>query len=281
MSADPPQDLVSFLRDRRQFVYDAEESEIGPITLKDAASLRLSTLSVFPGCQSITSDPYGGLDGVYRVEVYDLVAKSARYDTKGLFCWLPAVQQFGSIDAEHGNIIAFPDIRWADIVSNPLPYLESQWDDVEGAVHILPWCYYPFYLAKENATFLPYPDRCSIHDTSICEVEEQHAYRSLRCYFYRVERLEKWVEECQSKFPLGGSPISDTAVRCCIDCRKVEKEWIETIEREVANVPVTPDPEGYCICPGCFGGFYLDSATFVNSVHTRCGQRILIARTTK
>lgn len=275
MTIELPSDLDSFLRDGQQFEYNVDRSEIGPIKLKDAASLYLSTISVYPNCQTITEDPFTGLHGVYRVEVCDLVADSEWYEPTGLFCWLPLFQQFGTVDREHGHIVRFQDVRWTDIVNNPLPYLDAKWDDHEAAVDVLPWCHFPFHL--DDVAFSPYPDLCPIHGTAVCEMEGSHRYRSLRAYWYRIKRTDEWIQEYQSHFPCAGTPVTDSSVRCCVDCRTAEEAWIEVVHNEILKIPVSPDSDGYINCPGCLRGVLLsDPDKFTDGVHTACGQRILI-----
>jgi hypothetical protein len=49
-TADLPDDLIAFLRAGRQLGYDADNSEIGPITLKRGADLTLTTVTTLPAC---------------------------------------------------------------------------------------------------------------------------------------------------------------------------------------------------------------------------------------
>src|SRR5262245_44562610 len=107
MTAELPCDMLAFLRDGRRLEYDVGASEIGRITLKRDSDLRLSTITTFPGCQSIIFDPYEDLEGLYQIDVYNLVAQSELYDPEGLLCWIVALKQFGCVDPEHGDVITF------------------------------------------------------------------------------------------------------------------------------------------------------------------------------
>jgi hypothetical protein len=151
-----PHDLLEFLHAGRQLEYDVENSDVGPIKLKHDTDLSLATISTFPGCQSIIDDPYFGLKGLYQSAVYDLVAESQDFDTKGLLCWIVALKRFGCIDPEHGDIITFPGVTWTEISAHPLPFITAQWGGNVAAVRVLPWIYFPFKLSETGAVLMPY-----------------------------------------------------------------------------------------------------------------------------
>ena len=157
---DLPNDLLAFLRVSRQLNYDSQKSEIGRITLKSDVDLSTSTITTFPNCQSIIEDPYSDLDGLYQIDVYDLVAESEHYDTEGLLCWIVAVKRFGCVDPEHGDVLTFPDVTWTMLAKDPLPYLDAQWGDDDGvAQRVLPWLHFPFKIRKTETVLKPYGSR--------------------------------------------------------------------------------------------------------------------------
>jgi len=139
MSAELPEDLLGFLRAGRRLDYDESISQVGYISLKRAADLAVTTIETFPNCQSIIDDPYADLDGLYQIDVYDLVAESERYDAEGLLSWIVALKQFGCVDPEHGDVISFPDLTWTELANDPLRYLDAQWADDHIGLRALPW----------------------------------------------------------------------------------------------------------------------------------------------
>ena len=132
-------DLLAFLREGRELEYDVVASEVGTLTHKEVSELSRSTITTFPGCDSIIEDPYEDLeDGEYQIAVYDLVAETEDYDPEGMQCWIIALKCFGSIDPEHGEVLSFPKVTWTAIVKSPIRYLAAQWQDGSGAARVLP-----------------------------------------------------------------------------------------------------------------------------------------------
>jgi hypothetical protein len=82
---------------------------------------------------------------------------------------MPDEQLYGSWDADHSRLLVFPQTKWTDIVQNPIPYLNSQWEvhsDVAtedrkykrwGAVTPPSFGYSPILSDKTNyVTFIKY-----------------------------------------------------------------------------------------------------------------------------
>jgi hypothetical protein len=133
-------DLLAFLREGRELEYDVVASEVGTLTHKEESELSRSTITTFPGCDSIIEGPYEDLeDGEYQIAVYDLVAETEGHDPEGMQCWIITLKCFGSIDPEHGEILSFPKVIWTAIVKSPIRYLAAQWQDGSGAARVLPW----------------------------------------------------------------------------------------------------------------------------------------------
>ena len=90
-----PADLLAFLREGRELEYDVGASEVGALTLKEESELFRSTVTTFPGCDSIIEDPYEDLeDGEYQIAVYDLVAETEDYDQRNH--WQPERPPYSS-----------------------------------------------------------------------------------------------------------------------------------------------------------------------------------------
>lgn len=94
-----PQDCLGALHSGFQFSFwRLLRSSIGKIKLKRADQLELSKITTFPGCQSILDDPFQRFDGMYHIDIIDLIAESSAYDPEGLFCWIPSLGRFASVD---------------------------------------------------------------------------------------------------------------------------------------------------------------------------------------
>jgi hypothetical protein len=270
---DLPNELLAFLWAGHQLEYDAAKSEIGRITLKRDTDLAVSTITTFPGCQSIIDDPYSDLDGLYQSDVYNLVAESEDYDPEGLLCWIVSLKRFGCIDPEHGDVIMFPDVTWTDIVANPLPYLEAQWgDDHDVAERVLSWIHFPFRVRSDDRVIMPYGSRCGVHDAP---VTAQHTSKHPLFDVLRRREIDDWFQNYQTVFPYSGVPLSDDELLCCSQCRAAEDTWIQRIDDLILPLDTTPNAHGWIKCPGCGTRFSLaDSNTFKDGMHLDCAQKI-------
>lgn len=277
MTNELPDDLIAFLGAGRQFDYDADNSVIGRITLKRAADLSLTTIMVYPGCQSIIDDPYSDIEGLYQCDIYDLVAESEDYAPEGLICWIPALKRFGCIDPEHGDVITFPNVTWTDIAANPLPYLDSQWgDDYHVAVRVLPWIYFPFKPSATDVVIAPYGARCPVHNTP---VTAQRCSKPHLFSVYQQRNKDEWLQKRRTTFPCSGVPVTDDDLLCCPDCRAAEDAWIKFTVDSISPADATPNAHGWVQCPGCGTRFMItDSGVFSEGIHLNCGQRINVVR---
>lgn len=270
-----PDDLLQFLNDGQQLQYDEDMSSIGRIALKRAADLALTTISVPNGCQSIIDDPYSDLNGHYQVQVIDLVAESEDYPTEGLLCWIVALQQFGSIDPEHGDVITFGEASWTDIAAEPLAFLDSIWIDDGVGVRQLPWLHFPFVPSGEGDLVIqPFGTRCPLHRselTTTCTPK-----RPLFDVLRRRE-LRDWVAHLSTTFPCAGVPVNEHEVLCCNACRKAEDAWLQAINDSIVSMNATQNEHGWIQCPGCGTRFSAsDSQRFANGIHLSCGQKITL-----
>lgn len=265
-------DLVAFLSEGCQLVYDADSSDIGAITLKGMDQLTRSTVEVFPGCQALIDDPYEDLEGLYQIEVVELIATSEDYDPEGLFCWIVALGCYGCIDPEHGDVFTFPGVSWTQIVEAPLTYLDAQWNDGKSARQALPWLHFPFQLEESEAVLEPYGERCRLHGLELGKVKVEAG----KCDQVLKERnSEYWLEQKAARFPCPGVPVSEEEVLCCAKCRQAEREWLDAIFDANPALPATPNEHGWIKCPGCGGKFKEgDSNAFRDGIHLGCSQKI-------
>ena len=272
---DLPSDLLTFLREGRQLEFDIQKSEIGPIQLVNAEDLQPTTIEVFPGCQSIVDDPYEELDGLYFVDVYDLIAEAEHYDPEGLFCYITALNCYGCVDSEHGDVITFPGLNWTQLAASPLPYLDAQWDDTSVGSRELPWLYFPFVLAETGKVIEPYGPVCPQHQVPLGR-RTLDAMPSLALIRRIAE--DDWIEQQSSTFPCPGVPVEGDVFLYCGRCRAAEDEWARQIDKTVVeSLDVTPYKDGWVQCPNCSLKFsFRDASVFAHNYHLTCGQKLNI-----
>jgi hypothetical protein len=274
MSVALPDDLLAFLRDGRRLDYDVDSSEIGRITLKRDTDLSVATITTYPGCQSIIDDPYEDMEGLYQIDVCDLVAESEAYETEGLLCWIVSLKRFGSVDPEHGDVVTFPGVTWTELAANPLPYLDAQWDHDGVGVRVLPWLHFPFKFSEVDVVFEPYGPRCPVHGAAVAV---QRTSKPVLFDVIRRREPEDWLQNYLTIFPYSGLPVSEDELLCCPDCRAAEDVWVRQVEESISPADVVPNAHGWVQCP-CCGIRFLpsDSNVFKNSIHLVCGQKINI-----
>ncbi len=140
-----PNDLAAFLRDGGKLEYDVSECECGQVRLLSSRELQLATIAVDgQSLHGIANDPNAGKDGVYLVDAVNLVASCEDHDPQFILAWLPKSRLYGSWDSDHLAITSFPGFGWSDIVQNPLPFINAQWDSTGCGVPLVPWPHYPF-----------------------------------------------------------------------------------------------------------------------------------------
>lgn len=268
-----PGDCMTALRKGFQFSYwKLLRSSIGSFNLKIADQLAVTTISTFPGCQSIMNDPFQPFEGMYHIDVIDLVADSSRYNSEGLFCWIPKLACFGAIDPEHGDVLTFPAVTWGDIVKSPKLYLDAQWGRSSVGVRVLPWVHFPFRI-KESAIFLsPYPAHCDLHK---CYVTEHDRQRHPMFDAYRDRDRDAWLNDSRSSFPWSGIPTDTMTLLSCKHCFDAETAWLQRIDDSILVLDARKNKGGFIQCPGCGIRFSpTDRFSFVNAMHSPCGQKI-------
>ena len=267
-----PNDLLTFLRAGRQLDYDVDNSEVGRIVLKRDTDLVPTTITTFPGCQSITWDPYIGLEGLYQIEVYDLVAESERYDTEGLFCWIVALRCFGCVDPEHGDVLTFPGVSWTDITQDPQPYLDAQWGSYDVGVRALPWLHFPFKLRDSETVIPPYGSHCPVHQTALIVGPAQNPplFDVLR-----ERTMAEWLRRYVTVFPCAGVPANDDEMLHCPVCRAAQEQWVAKIDNAIERLDAKPNAHGWVQCPGCGIRFSVtDPNAFSDGRCLTCAQKI-------
>ena len=270
-----PQECLDALRTGFQFSFwRLLRSTIGKFKLKTADQLALTTITTFPGCQSIHNDPFQPFDGMYHIDVVDLIAECSKYDTEGLFCWIPLLTCFAAVDPEHGDILTFPSATWADIVRSPIRYLEAQWGESGDGIRVFPWLHFPFRLNSSDVALSPYPMHCSLHDSPVVE---HHRKRHFMFNAYRNRDVTAWLDESRASFPWSGVPATETTLKSCSKCFDAEAEWLQKIDDSIPILEARKNKGGFIQCPNCSIRFSpMDQFSFVNGTHIRCGQKINI-----
>ncbi len=269
-----PSDLVDFLQSGDELRYDPTGTSIGQVTLKSLESLGTSIIATDPDCQDIIDDPYDLLDGRYQIEVVNLIAASESYDTNGLLCWITGIQKFGTVDPEHGTIVAFPGASWSSIVADPVRYLDQQWvRDEEISELILPWIHFPFRLSDSSLVLHPYGSHCSKHGCPLLRgVKRQHELFDV----FRRRAADDWLTNSLAHFPCAGVPVDEDNLLHCPECSRAEEDWFRRLEESIPVLTATPrKSDGWIQCPLCGIRFSTRaSESFAYNVHLRCGQRI-------
>lgn len=142
-----PQDLLTFLDQGKQLIYNFDESEVGMVTLKKKE--QLTEEAIFLEKESSPhsdADPNKEKSGYYSVPAIDLIQTcDDSYDPHGILLWLPTIGMYGTWDSDHYQLIGFPGVDWGKITENPAKYLNAQWDPAIGdGEYIAGWKYGQF-----------------------------------------------------------------------------------------------------------------------------------------
>ena len=120
-----PPECVSFIESGRQFQYVASDCECGMVRLVRPDEIFACEVS----CESDVSRGWFRNPQRIRgsIRAVNLLAETDGYDPEFILSWLPDFKQFATIDTSHDRVTLFPTSSWADIVADPLSYLQSQW----------------------------------------------------------------------------------------------------------------------------------------------------------
>ena len=137
-----PKDLVDFIGQGKSLSYDKEKCVIGQIELVTIDTFIKGRIYV-DETEAIEGN---STRGYYVIPAVDLIAECEGFDAWGLLVWLPEKKMFGSWDSDHRILRVFPNIKWADIVKEPIKYLNVLWEPqkVENII----------YLPNQNDSFI-------------------------------------------------------------------------------------------------------------------------------
>ncbi|QGJ70943.1 Hypothetical protein PBC10988_26460 [Planctomycetales bacterium 10988] len=140
-----PSDLIKFLQEGKQLEYQVEDCECGSVKLLPLGKHFYDKLEVDgQSLYGIAEDPNEGIHGYYIVPAINLIASCEDYGPEHILSWIPDLNLYITYDVDHQGILAFPKATWQDIATNPLRYLNAQWDSPSIGEPFVPWPRYPF-----------------------------------------------------------------------------------------------------------------------------------------
>lgn len=138
-----PQELENFLKDKKELEYDFLSSEPWKIALKAYEELKIEEIWVDSEWSPIyNEDPNKDKRWYYSIPAISLVGSCEYYEPDFILLWLPSEKLFWTWDCDHWDLRVFLNTSWSDIVKNPLPYINSQWDyNTKVATYFKPFSY--------------------------------------------------------------------------------------------------------------------------------------------
>jgi|ERR1051325_938356 hypothetical protein len=137
-----PDETVEFLSAGKQLSYDFKSVEPGEVKLKRFEDLVLGEVWIDT---DMDGDPHQWESGRYDVPAVSLSGECKAYSPEYILLWLPNEKVFGAWDNDHGVLTVFRGASWADIVANPAPFIDAQWNPSSGVgTRFQPWPNYPF-----------------------------------------------------------------------------------------------------------------------------------------
>lgn len=127
MSLNLPNDLINFLEKKKELEYDEDEVTPKELKLCKLADLKVEKIWV----DGTTYDDNNILiqQAYYEVKAVNLIENCKNYSSYCLLMWLPEIKMYGAWDQDHWRITLFPNASWSDICNDPIPYINSQWED--------------------------------------------------------------------------------------------------------------------------------------------------------
>jgi hypothetical protein len=155
-----PNELVDFLKAGKQLKYDYSKCEVGKITLYSLNEIKIGEVYIELGeygsayykeTSFYKDDPNKGKQGYYIIPAVSITSDRNEYEVDTILLWFPLEGKFGTWDGDHYELYIFPNATWDDIVKNPAPYINAQWEvDSEVSEYFKP---YPKYQFKHGEPF--------------------------------------------------------------------------------------------------------------------------------
>jgi hypothetical protein len=136
----PPTELIDFIKSGKQLEYNPSECEVGEVKLTKFDSLKLGEVWVDSEQSPLyEKDPNKDEKGYYAVPAVSLTSECDDFDAEFILLWLPNEELYGTWDSDHWDLKFFPNYQWSDIIQNPVPYLNAQWEfESEIAEYFVP-----------------------------------------------------------------------------------------------------------------------------------------------
>lgn len=113
--------LEEFLSSGEELDYDPDFCECGKVKLHTLESIKDGVIWFD------TSTAEG--KSYIEIPAISIIKECEGYDPDYILCWLPNEKVYASWDCDHWIILVFPEVKWADIVEDPIIYLNAQWGE--------------------------------------------------------------------------------------------------------------------------------------------------------
>jgi hypothetical protein len=117
-----PDDLYDFLASGKNLKYQPSACEPGKVSLKKVSKLELLYVEIQDESHHDNSE-------AVRIPAVSLIDECEGYDPEFVLLWLPEEKLYGTFDGDHCILWVFPKVGWKEIVANPVPYLNAQWEE--------------------------------------------------------------------------------------------------------------------------------------------------------
>ena len=113
-----PDELIKYLKSKSNLFYDYEKSEAGFVGLINYNKLTVRKIWVEGNSKG---------DSYYEIPAINLTSECESYPPDFILLYLPNEKMYGTWDSDHWILYVFPNVTWAEIAKNPLPYIDQQW----------------------------------------------------------------------------------------------------------------------------------------------------------
>ncbi len=111
--------LVNFIQSGKQLKYAFDKTEPGFVGLHVLDDLKKDVVYI--------EGPIEG-ESYYKIPAISLTNENEHYDPEFILLWLPNEQLYGTWDCDHWHLYVFNNTTWNDVIENPAPYINCQWD---------------------------------------------------------------------------------------------------------------------------------------------------------
>jgi len=114
-----PTDLTDFLNSKSELKYNHKSVEPDFVGIIDFEKLEIGKVWI-----------EGETDkkSYYEIPAINLTDECEFYDPEFILLYLPTEKLYGTWDSDHWNLYVFPNTSWTEIIKNPAPYINQQWN---------------------------------------------------------------------------------------------------------------------------------------------------------